>query len=423
MQINDESSKAPKVVLFLGAGFQQLAPIHYARQAGYRVVTCDYCPSNPGHQLADRSYDVSTTDLHGVLQIAIKESVDAIVAYASDVAAPTAAWVAQRMGLRGNPYEAVLTLTNKARFRKFQKERGHFAPAFLIYTAERLVGGVAMKEEVTNRLGLPVVVKPVDASGSRGVSKIHDAEKLVSALSLASKHSRCGDVIVEQLIPQAGYQICGEGFLQDGKIIFCVFADEHFAPGIVPPIGESFPCTVSKEKVTLGVDALQSIFSDLEMRDGPFNFDLLYVASGDVFVIEIGPRNGGNRMPEAILHAYGTDTIMATVESALGRTVALPKQWVRHCATYSIHAKHNGVFRSLEYKGGIEERIISEQMFVGVGDAIERFENGSQMLGCLILSFDSQEQMISTMARTDDMIHVQVDDADRPQRCNDSLKC
>jgi len=145
---------------------------------------------------------------------------------------------------------------------------------------------------------------------------------------------------------------------------------------------------------------------------------LLFTSSGEVFVIEIGPRNGGNRMPEAILYAYGTDTIMATVESALGRTVELPRQWVRHCATYSIHAKRSGVFRSLEYKGGIEERIISEQIFVGEMDEVERFENGSQMLGCLILSFDDHKQMISTMARIDDMVHVQVDDAACSQRCD-----
>ena len=92
-----------KRILFLGAAPSQIPPIEYAKSQGHYVITCDYLPENPGHKLADESHNVSTTDIEGVLALAEKLKIDGIVAYASDPAAPTAAYVAEKMGLIGNP--------------------------------------------------------------------------------------------------------------------------------------------------------------------------------------------------------------------------------------------------------------------------------------------------------------------------------
>ena len=83
-----------KKLLFLGGTMQQIPAIKRAKDQGIYVITCDYLEENPGHKFADEYYNVSTTDLDGVLKIAKKCEIDGIIAYASDPSAPTAAYVA-----------------------------------------------------------------------------------------------------------------------------------------------------------------------------------------------------------------------------------------------------------------------------------------------------------------------------------------
>ena len=108
-----------KKILLLGGSAQQVPVIEKAKQLGYYTILCDYLPDNPGQYVADKFYPVSTTDKEPVLEIAEREQVNGVLAYASDPAAPTAAYVAEKMGLPGNPYQSVEILCNKDRFRKF----------------------------------------------------------------------------------------------------------------------------------------------------------------------------------------------------------------------------------------------------------------------------------------------------------------
>ena len=84
--------------MFLGGSDIQVPGIEFAKSLGYYVITCDYLPDTPGHKISDKYYDVSTTALEGVLEIARKENIDGITAYASDPAALTASYVSEKMG-------------------------------------------------------------------------------------------------------------------------------------------------------------------------------------------------------------------------------------------------------------------------------------------------------------------------------------
>ncbi|MDQ0513084.1 ATP-grasp domain-containing protein [Ancylobacter amanitiformis] len=395
-----------KTILFLGASPQQLAPIDYARAAGYRTVTCDNRPGNPGHRLAHASYNVSTTAMDEVLRVAERERIDAVVSFGSDVGAPTAAFVAERLGLPGNPLDGVRTLTDKGRFRALQAECGRFHPRHLTLAAGDLSDPRRVQERVRAEVGTKVIVKPVDASGAKGVRKIADPAELLPAIRAAIGFSASGRAIVETVIDQLGYQICGEGFLRDGRIAFHAFANEHFHPGIHVPVGESFPSVFDPRLIGKAVDELQFLFGQTGLRQGPFNFDLIFTPEGEVFVIEIGPRNGGNRMPEAILYGTGVDTIAATVEIALGRPVDLARRHDYLCSTYSVYSDAPGILQAVLYDPHVRRRIVDERLFLGPGDPVERFEMGSLMIGNLILTFDTYVDMIETIDRMKDHITV-----------------
>ena len=108
-----------KKILLLGGSAQQVVAIETAKRLGYYTVLCDFLTDNPGQYVADKFYLVSTTDKDAVLEVAQKEKVNGVLAYASDPAAPTAAYVGEKLKLPTNPYYAVDILCNKDRFRAF----------------------------------------------------------------------------------------------------------------------------------------------------------------------------------------------------------------------------------------------------------------------------------------------------------------
>ena len=123
-----------KKILLLGGSYFQVPSVKKTKELGYYTITCDYLPDNPGHKFADEYYNVSTTDKEAVLKLAQELKIDGIVCYASDPAAITAAYVAEKMGLAGQPYKSVEILANKDLFRKFLAENGFNTPRAQGYT-------------------------------------------------------------------------------------------------------------------------------------------------------------------------------------------------------------------------------------------------------------------------------------------------
>ena len=174
-----------KKILILGGTSFQVPCIKYAKEKGYHVITCDYLSENPGHKYSDEFYNVSTTDLQAVLKLARKLEIDGILAYASDPAAPTAAYVAEKMGLPGNSYKAVKTLSEKDLYRSFLRLKNFNTPFYGAYSS--LNEFADEREEFT----YPIIVKPVDSSGSKGISAVNDFWEMDKAINYAMKFSRC----------------------------------------------------------------------------------------------------------------------------------------------------------------------------------------------------------------------------------------
>ena len=126
-----------KRVLMLGGSLYQTYAIKEAVRLGYYVITCDYLPGNPGHQFAHEYHNVSTTDKEAVLALARELKVDGVVAYASDPAAPTAAYVCEQLGLPTSPYKSVEILSNKDLFRDFLQKTASHVPKPKVTTPMR----------------------------------------------------------------------------------------------------------------------------------------------------------------------------------------------------------------------------------------------------------------------------------------------
>lgn len=396
-----------KKILLLGASPAQIPPILYAKERGYHVITCDNIPSNAGHEYADESFDVSTTNKEGVLRLASEKIVDAVVAYASDPAAPTAAYVGNKMSLVSNPYDSVCTLVDKSRYRKFLRDHDFNFPKFIhAKTAEDASLRI-------NDLEFPLMVKPADSSGSKGVTRIASPGDLASAFDYAIGFSKSKIVVIEEHLQREGPQIAGDAFIVGGRIAFHALANEHFNENCNPfvPIGESFPSTVDPSVQSKVIQEIDRLIHLLEMRSGAINIDAIIDRNGEVYLMEIGPRNGGNLIPEVIRYCTGVDLIAYTIESALGRDCSgLKHTTPMGCfSSYIIHSEGEGIFEELLIENLLQDKIVEMNLHVEPGRKVHPF-NGSQFgLGSMILRFDSMGEMLRTMKDLPQIVRVKLE--------------
>lgn len=396
-----------KRILFLGATAQQIPPIKYALEQGHYVITCDYLPDNPGHKLAHEWHNVSTTDKDAVLALSEKLNIDGIVAYASDPAAPTQAYVAEKMGLVGNPYESVLILARKDLFRAFLAKHDFLVPkSSSFYDFEPAL-------EWLKEIGLPAIVKPVDSSGSKGVTKITQLAELQEAFEYALEFSREKLIAVEEFFVRDGYQVAGDGFVVDGKLAFRCWANEHFDKLVNPlvPIGESFPSIMSDYTQEQAHSESQRLLDLLGIKYGALNFDFHYNKDGDFSFLELGPRNGGNLIPEVIKYATGVDLIKYTVDSALGLdcsdlTMQSPKGFY---SSYMLHALENGKVKDIWYSDEIKNNIIQKTIYIKPGDEVKKFNGSHHTLGTMIMKFETHEEMLHKMDNMEQYLKVIVE--------------
>lgn len=399
-----------KKILFLGAAVFQIPPIRYALGRGYYVITCDNVPENPGHNLAHKSFNVSTVDFERVLSIARQEHVDGIMTYGSDVSAPTAAYVAEKLGLPGNPLKSVRMLTNKAEFRAFLNTTNLQPLAYKSFSRFE----IDTVQDYIEKLGIPVVIKPVDSAGSKGVSVLSDIRMLNNQIVYALDNSIAKHIIVEQYVQKMGRQICGDGFALDGEVVFVEFGDGHFYTDddFLAPYAETFPSTHKPEHLAKVREKLQEIIRVSGFQQGPFNFDIFITSSGEPFIIEIGPRSGGNFIPEAIRLNTGVNVTAAAVDACLNWDFKFPQirsRGNKFFACYMVHSRESGVLKSVRFSDAIRDNVFEKNMYLEPGDRVSVFHKANAAIGNIILCFDTFDEMQEKMDKIQQHCCVEIE--------------
>lgn len=374
-----------KTLLLLGGSAQQVVAIETAKRLGYRTVLCDFLPDNPGQYTADKFYLVSTTDKEAVLEVAEKEKVDGVLAYASDPAAPTAAYVAETLGLPTNPSSAVETLCNKDLFRDFLRENGFNTPVSKGYrNAEAVSADIPM-------FHLPVIVKPVDSSGSKGATVLHSWEGLDKALAFAFSFSRAHRIIVEEFIEKKHpYLIGGDIFVSDGKVILWGLLNCHRDERVNPlvPVGKSYPLLLEQSDVLQVQETLQNMIDKLGIRFGSMNVELVIDKNDRVWPIDVGPRAGGNMIPDLLGMIFGVDLVSMAVQSAVGEPLQFEaKEPSGYYATHNLHSIRDGTYKQILFSDELKSYLKKICLYKKPGDRVERFDNASKCLGIIFMEF------------------------------------
>lgn len=386
-------------ILILGGGFQQLPAIRKAHELGLTVLLVDYLPDAPGRREADQSFLISTRDKEKILELARKEDVSGILAFASDPAEETAAYVAEKMGLPGGMYAAAGILGNKRKFREFLAMHRIPAPRHF------------PMDYPESDLPYPVVVKPLDSSGSKGVTilRSYDAGRLLQAYQAAVSCSLSGQAMVEECISY-GYRhlIGGDVIVRDGEAVLYGLMDCIREDGKnLVPCGKIYPCGAGEEVKGRIARIMQTVIHKLSITDAEMNVEFIVGKDGEVYPIEIALRCGGNGIPQLLSDATGIDWIREEVQRTLRRTNSqnanslkdsmftgkfVPADLHGIYATYNLHANQPGMYAGYELHPELSGHLYREEIFRRKGEAVGTYENASGIIGILYFHFASRAE-------------------------------
>ena len=382
-----------KKLLLLG-GLRYLIPvIEAAHKLGYYVITCDNIPDNIAHRYSDEYYNVNIVDKDAVLELSYKLGINGIMSFAVDPGVITAAYVQERMGLPGNPYESVCILQNKDRFRNFLAEHGFNVPKAKGFSSIQ----EAMEEE---EYTWPVIVKPVDAAGSKGVTRVDGVTGLKSALECAFEYSISKRVIIEEFIEKVGCSSDSECFSVKGKLQFVSFSAQRFdesAPNPYTPAAFSWPSTMTKSQEAELTSEVQRLLLLLGMQTSIYNVETRIGINGKAYIMEVSPRGGGNRLAEMIRHITGVDLITNAVRAAVGEDVfeVEQKDYQGYWVEVILHADKDGIFEDLETSSEIRTKIVELDLWRKKGEYISAFRGANNSIGTVVLKFTSKKEMQS----------------------------
>lgn len=381
-----------KKIMLLGGIHYLLPVIKAAHEQGYYVITADYLPDNIAHKYSDEYVNVSIVDKEAVLKVAHEKQIDGIISFGVDPGVVAAAYVQEKMGLPSmGPYESVVILQNKDLFRAFLQEHGFNCPKSKGYSTI----DEALRD--TDWLTWPMIVKPTDSAGSKGVTRVDSINEYEAAVKYAFEKSIKGHIIVEQYLDKIGCSSDTDSFLQDGKWRFMSFNAQRFDANAANPYAPSaytWPSTFPEHETYLASE-LQRLMDLLHMQTSVFNIETRIATDGKPYIMEATPRGGGNRLCEMLRYANGVDMITAQVRAAVGDPAedVEQKPYNGHWAEVILHAPKAGRFGGVAINPKQKAEVVEVDLWVKEGDKVAAFHGANDAIGTLVLRFDNKEEM------------------------------
>ena len=378
-----------KKILILGTSVYQVPLIKTAKRMGLYTIVASIPGDYPGFALADKVYHINTVDKEAILEMAVKEEIDGICTTGTDVAVATIGYVCEHRNLPGVSEEAAIRATDKAKMKEAFGKGNVSAARFQKVTSLEEV------YQAADEIGLPVVVKRVDSSGSRGISIVKKREDLEKAFYEALDRSYKDYALVEEML--GGLEIGVDGVVQGGKLVFLAPHEKfvYHSHSTTIPAGHGFPYRGSKRVQKEIEIQMQRAVEALGLDNCSVNADV-FVDGDKVSIIEMGGRTGATCIPELISMYYGFDFYEKILQNALGIPLDFTqeKQGVP-CMSKLLMSPVDGVVTFIDEEG--IDRIRSKGVLVAldypVGHEVEAMINGTTRIGHVVAEAESVEEL------------------------------
>ncbi len=254
-----------------------------------------------------------------------------------------------------------------------------------------------------DRFAFPVIVKPTDSAGSKGVTRVNSEEQLKAAFEYSLTNSISKRVIIEEFIEKSGCSSDSDCFSVDGQLKVVTYSAQRFddeAANPYTPSAFSWPSTFSKEEERYLNGEIQRLITLLDLKTSIYNIETRIGTNGKPYIMEVSPRGGGNRLAEMVRYGTGVDMIDAYVKASVGdfSEDLNTAEFEGHWAEIILHAENDGIFQSLEITGEYKEFVVETDLWVKSGDCVRAFNGANDAIGTLVLRLPTAEMLEQAMS-------------------------
>ncbi|MGX7826266.1 ATP-grasp domain-containing protein [Actinokineospora sp. 24-640] len=378
-------------LLVLGAGEEQVVLYEEARRRGLRTIAVDMRTDRPGIALADEFLAMSTTDHTGIAEALRGRRIAGVVSTAADTCLASWHHLCVHFGTPWlYPAEAAAVSMDKSAFHRTAAAAG--VPTYRWAQS----GDLAELAATVRGFRFPVVVKPTDASGGRGVHGVREPAELDAALRFAAASSPRGQVIVEEFVEGVNYTV--NVFMSAGEVALSVITEKHILPGPGFLIGgHTAPAPLAPAAEAEMTREARELCRAFGLLDGPANFDVVLGPDGTRYVLEVGARMSGNGFPRLVSALADVDCVAALVDLAIGEPVRLtPRRWRPtrlHVLTSPLPVPGRFVSAHGLTDVAAMPDVTSVELFIDPGDVAQPFTEAGRKLGWVVVSADDQTSL------------------------------
>ena len=388
-----------KKMLMLGGSHGEIPLIQAAKKMGYYVITTGNQPEGMGHRHADEYRNCDFSQKEAILALAQELQVDAICSGCNDFACLSAAYACEKLGIAGHDsYETALLIHHKDRYRALAQKLGIPSPkALKCQSREEII-------DACEKLSFPLIVKPVDLTGGKGMMRCEDAGQVGGAFTQAMAATREKYVIMEEFVTGTNHGF--SAYLQNQKVTFCFVDNEQYYKNPYLVSGASAPGDVPKEAVERLCRDSEKLAKELELVDGLLHIQFILKEDGIPVIIEVCRRAPGDLYIRLVELATGLAYPAYIVAAEAGIEMPLPifhkpeGYYVRHC----IMADETGRVESIEMAEEIKPYIIERLLWHQKGELVEDFMK--YKAGIVFLHFATEEEYRSYLNRLTSMIQI-----------------
>ena len=390
-----------KKLMIMGAGIYQVPLIKKAKEMGIYTIAVSIPGNYPGFAFADKVIYENTVDYERILEVAKEEKIDGIVTAGTDVAVITIGKVCDELGLAGISFEAAKIASNKILMKRKYEEYGVRTARF------REIGFDEDLNEKIQGLNFPMIVKAVDSSGSRGITRVNSADEFENALKAVKSVTRTDHYIVEEFIE--GKEFGAQAFVQTGKLKFAIpHGDYVFQGDTGVPIGHFAPYELSKDIIDDAEEQLEKAIKAMGLNNCAINADFI-LKDDKTYVLELGGRSGATCLAELVSIYYGFDYYEKLIRAALGEDVEFPQNHAVPNASMLLRSDKDGVIRSITNNNVEDENICEIQFDYKVGDEVKKFHVGPHRIGHIITKGETLDQAVEKLHEALDHIIIEVE--------------
>lgn len=377
-------------IIVLAGGNDQAALIQELRHKfkNVEVLLVDFAPNVVAAKYADRHIVESTMDLPKVKEIAVREKADYIITACGDQPLLTMAVVSEELGLPCYlSKKQVLNLTNKMYMKRLMVENDIPTSKFKTFTSKDVID--------TTGLTYPLVVKPVDSNGSKGVRKVCNREELEKCLPEAFRFTLTDTVIVEEFCE--GVEISADFYICDGtakKVMWCQL-NKYKVDDSTQVIYQSvIPPTLSEKASKTLMEVANKIAKGYEVDNSPLLVQAM-INGDDVKVIEFSARLGGGAKYKTIQNVTGFNVLRANLESMLGEKPEVVINDDGRCYSRCHIYVNGGIFTAIEGLEQLQQRgIIDEYVLTKpFGVTVDSPKSSSDRVASVFISAKSKDEL------------------------------